>query len=47
MVRAHPNFQKEEGLRGETGFCYAFRHNDDPAKVLHLTILAFDIPQPA
>jgi hypothetical protein len=47
VVRAHPNFQKEEGRSGETAFRYAFRHKDDPAKVLHLTILAFDIPQPA
>lgn len=46
-VRAHSNFQKDEGGRGETGFRYAFRHKDDPAKVLHLTVIAFDIPQPA
>jgi hypothetical protein len=46
-VRAHPNFQKEEGPRGETGFGYAFRHKDDPAKVLHLTVLAFDVPTQA
>jgi hypothetical protein len=47
VVRAHPNFQKEEGRRGETGFRYAFRHKHDPAKVLHLTVMAFDIQKPA
>jgi hypothetical protein len=43
-VCGHPNFRKEEGRRGETGFRYSFRHKDDPAKILHLTVLAFDIP---
>lgn len=46
-VRAHPHFHKDEGKRGETGFRYAFRHKDDPAKDLHLTILAFDVPRSA
>ena len=46
VVRAHPNFQKDEAKRGETGFRYAFRHKDDAAKTLHLTIIAFDIPRP-
>ena len=45
-VRAHPNFPKEEGRRGETGLRYTFRHKDDPAKVLHMTVMAFDIPKP-
>jgi hypothetical protein len=47
VVHVHPNFQKDEGSRGETGFRYAFRHKDDPAKIIHVTILAFDIPSPA
>lgn len=47
VVRAHPNFQKDEGKRGETAFRYAFRHRDDAAKILHLTVMAFDIPRPA
>jgi hypothetical protein len=45
-MRTHPNFQKDEGKRGETQFRYVFRHKDDPAKVLHLTVLTFDVPQP-
>jgi hypothetical protein len=46
VVAAHPNFQKDEGRRGDTRFRYAFRHKDDAAKILHLTIMAFDIPRP-
>ncbi len=46
LAQAHPNFRREEGRHGDSGFRYAFRHKDDPAKVLHLTILAVDIPQP-
>jgi hypothetical protein len=44
VIKAHPNVQKDEGKRGETGFRYAFRHKDDAAKILHLTIMAFDVP---
>jgi hypothetical protein len=47
IVKAHPNFQKDEGKRGESRFRYALRNRDDPAKILHLTVIAFDIPQPA
>jgi hypothetical protein len=43
-VRGHPNFKGEEVRQGETGFRYSFRHKDDPAKILHLTVLAFDVP---
>jgi hypothetical protein len=43
-VMAHLNFQQADGTRGETGFRYRFRHKDDPAKLLQLTILAFDMP---
>lgn len=43
-MKTHANFQKYEGKRGETGFRYAFRHRDDAAKILHVTVIAFDIP---
>ena len=43
-VAKHPNLQKDEGKRGESGFRYAFRHKDDAAKILHVTIMAFDVP---
>jgi hypothetical protein len=46
MVMTHPNFRHDDGKRGETGFRYRFRHKDDPAKLLHLTVLAFDVPRP-
>jgi hypothetical protein len=45
-VMAHPNSRLDDGKRGETGFRYRFRHKDDPAKLLHLTVLAFDVPRP-
>lgn len=45
VVRAHSHFKKDEGQWGSTGFRYAFRHKDDAAKILHLTIMAFDIPR--
>lgn len=44
-MQAHSNFQRFEGKRGLTGFRYAFRHKDDAAKILHLTVLAFDVPR--
>jgi hypothetical protein len=46
-VSEHPNFHKDEGKRGETGFRYTFRHKYDEAKVLYVTIIAFDIPRRA
>jgi hypothetical protein len=42
---AHPNFQKDEGRQGETRFRYAFHHKDDPAKILHITVMVFDVPR--
>jgi hypothetical protein len=46
VVVTHPNFIRDNGNLGESGFRYRFRHKDDPAKTLHLTILAFDVPRP-
>lgn len=40
----HPSCQRAEGTPTTTKFRYAFRHKDDPAKILHLTIIAFHIP---
>jgi hypothetical protein len=45
VVKAHPNLKTDEGQRGTTGFRFAFRHKDDAAKTLHLTIMSFDVPQ--
>jgi hypothetical protein len=45
-MRGHPNFQKDEGKHGDTRFRYVFRHKDDVAKVLHVTVMVFDVPQP-
>jgi hypothetical protein len=46
-VKLHPNFQKSEGVQGETRFRYAFRHKDDAAKIIHVTIMVFEIPLPS
>jgi hypothetical protein len=46
-VEAHPNFRKSEEQPTETAFRYRFRHKDDAAKDVVLTILVFDIPSPA
>ena len=46
-VREHANFQKDEGRRSETSFRYAFRHKDDAAKIVHVTVMAFDVPKSA
>jgi hypothetical protein len=47
LVTAHPNFQKDEARRGETQFRYSFRHKDDPARIIHLTMMLFDVPRAA
>lgn len=44
-AQAHPNFRKDLGSQGNTDFRYVFRHSDDNAKDLTMTILAFDIPR--
>jgi hypothetical protein len=46
-VRAHPNFVKADGTRGETEFRYTFSHRDDPERRLTVAVLAFDIPAEA
>ena len=45
VMRSHQNFQKDEGQQAPTQFRYAFHHKDDLAKVLHITVMAFDVPQ--
>ena len=42
----HPNFHRAEGQRSQTSFRFEFRHKDDRAKMIHITVLAFDIPTP-
>jgi hypothetical protein len=45
-MAAHQNFNRDEGKRSETSFRYEFQHKDDTAKMIHITVLAFDIPTP-
>jgi hypothetical protein len=47
VVKAHLNFQKDEGKRGETAFRCALRHREDAAKMLHRTVMAIDLRRPA
>lgn len=44
---AHSNFHRDEGKQGDTRFRFEFRHKDDAAKMIHITVMAFDIPTPA
>ena len=46
VVTNHQNFYKDHGKQGETRFRYTFRNQNDAAKLLHLTVMAFDIPNP-
>ena len=43
VMAAHPNFQKDEGRQSETRFRYALHHRDDTAKILHVTVMVFDV----
>jgi hypothetical protein len=43
----HPNFNRDEGKQGDTRFRFEFRHKDDEAKMIHITVMVFDIPTPA
>lgn len=42
-VQAHPNCKTQES-QSRTRFRYTFRHKNDAAKLLHLTVIAYDIP---
>jgi hypothetical protein len=45
-AKAHPKFRKEISKPSETAFRYVFKHQDDDAKNLIVTIMAFDVPRP-
>lgn len=44
VVKAHPNYKREQGYKAETGFRFVLRHRDDPNRELVLTVLAFEVP---
>jgi len=46
VAKAHPQFRTELPNAGETAFRYTFRHKDDEAKDIIVTILVFDVPRP-
>jgi hypothetical protein len=43
-MTAHPNFHRDEGKQGNTRLRFEFCHKDDAAKMIHITVMAFDIP---
>lgn len=47
IVKAHPNFKRELAHRSETSTRYVLRMKDDPNREMTLSVLAFDVPQPA
>lgn len=44
VLERHVQFVSFDGLKGETEFSFTFKRIDDPARLLKLTVLAFDIP---
>ena len=46
-MRAHPNFKRDLGKTSETSFRYVFAQPNDPSREMIITVLAFDVPQPA
>ena len=46
-VKGHPNFKRELPYNSESGFRCVIRHRDDPAREMILTVMLFDIPDPA
>lgn len=44
VVKAHPNFKRQEKLASETGFRFILHHRDDKNRELILTVLAFEVP---
>jgi hypothetical protein len=43
----HPNFKRDMGQRSESSSRYVFAHRSDPSREMIITVLAFDIPEPA
>ena len=46
-VKGHPNFKRELPYDSESGFRCVICHRDDPAREMILTVMLFDIPDPA
>ncbi len=44
VVKAHPNFKRQEKLPSESGFRFILHHRDDKNRELILTVLAFEVP---
>jgi hypothetical protein len=46
-VPIHRNFKHALGQQSESSFRYVFSHRDDPNREMLLTVMAFDVPNPA
>jgi hypothetical protein len=46
-MKAHLNFKRDLGQTSETSSRYVFAHRDDTNREMIITVLAFDVPQPA
>lgn len=44
LVKAHPNFRKQQEYNSESAFRFLLHHKDDKARDLILTVLVFEVP---
>lgn len=44
VVKAHPNFRRQEAYESDTGFRFVLHHRDDKSRELIVTVLAFEVP---
>lgn len=44
VIKQHPNFERQEDYKSETGFRFVLHHRDDDSRELYLTVLVFEIP---
>jgi hypothetical protein len=45
LVKSHQNYHQQLNYTSETGFRFILRHQEDPKRLLIITVLAFNIPQ--
>jgi len=44
VVKAHPNYVRQETYTSKTGFRFIMRHKDDPQRELMMTVMVFEVP---
>lgn len=45
LVKAHPNFKREQKHRGETDFRYVIHHNNDKGRELYMAVIIVELPK--